>query len=99
MFDTIDSIHSLGLARKINNHLIQEKVEIKTLLEINMSGDEQKNGFSPNNKEEIISSLSLSRLKVEGLMTLGPASRDKQETRKAFPWILRMKRLTGYLWI
>ena len=91
MFDTIDSIHSLRLARKINNHLIQEKMEIKALLEINMSGDEQKNGFSPDNKEEIISSLSLSCLKVEGLMTLGPASRDKQETRKAFEGLRKLK--------
>ena len=91
MFDTIDSIHSLRLARKINNHLIQEKMEIKALLEINMSGDEQKNGFSPDNKEEIISSLSLNRLKVEGLMTVGPASRDKQETRKAFEGLRKLK--------
>ena len=91
MFDTIDSIHSLRLARKINNHLIQEKMEIKALLEINMSGDEQKNGFSPDNKEEIISSLSLSCLKVEGLMTVGPASRDKQETRKAFEGLRKLK--------
>ena len=91
MFDTIDSIHSLRLARKINNHLIQEKMEIKALLEINMSGDEQKNGFSPDNKEEIISSLSLSCLKVEGLMTIGPASRDKQETRKAFEGLRKLK--------
>jgi len=91
MFDTIDSIHSLRLARKINNHLIQEKREIKALLEINMSGDEQKNGFSPDNKEEIISSLSLNCLKVEGLMTVGPASRDKQETRKAFEGLRKLK--------
>lgn len=91
MFDTIDSIHSLRLARKINNHLIQEKMEIKALLEINMSGDEQKNGFSPDNKEEIISSLSLSCLKVEGLMTVGPTSRDKQETRKAFEGLRKLK--------
>jgi len=91
MFDTIDSIHSLRLARKINNHLIQEKMEIKALLEINMSGDEQKNGFSPDNKEDIISSLSLSCLKVEGLMTVGPTSRDKQETRKAFEGLRKLK--------
>ena len=91
MFDTIDSIHSLRLARKINNHLIQEKMEIKALLEINMSGDEQKNGFSPENKEEIISSLGLNCLKVEGLMTIGPTSRDKQETRKAFKGLRKLK--------
>ena len=91
MFDTIDSIHSLRLARKINNHLIQEKIKIKALLEINMSGDEQKNGFSPDNKEEIISSLSLNCLKVEGLMTVGPTSRDKQETRKAFEGLRKLK--------
>ena len=58
LFDTIDSIHSLKIAKKINNHLIQENKKIKTLLEVNMSGDEEKNGFSPENIEEMICSIS-----------------------------------------
>jgi pyridoxal phosphate enzyme (YggS family) len=91
LFDTIDSIHSLKIAKKINNHLLQEKREIKTLLEVNMSGDEQKNGFLPENIEEMLLSINLSALKVEGLMTIGPSSRNNNETRNAFKGLRVLK--------
>lgn len=91
LFDTIDSIHSLKIAKRINNHLIQENKKIKTLLEVNMSGDEQKNGFSPENIEEMIHSIGFNALGVEGLMTIGPNSRDQKETRKAFEGLRVLK--------
>ena len=91
LFDTIDSIHSLKIAKRINKHLIQENKKIKTLLEVNMSGDEQKNGFSPENIEEMIHSIGFSALGVEGLMTIGPNSRDEKETRKAFEGLRVLK--------
>ena len=91
LFDTIDSIHSLKIAKKINNHLIQENKKIKTLLEVNMSGDEEKNGFSPENIEEMICSISLDALGVEGLMTIGPVSRNEKETRRAFRGLRELK--------
>ena len=84
IFDTIDTIHSLKIAKKINNHLVQKDRKIKTLLEVNTSGDEQKHGFSPENIDEMILSMGFSALEVEGLMTVGPRSRNEEETRKAF---------------
>ena len=80
LFDTIDSIHSLKIAKKI-----------KTLLEVNMSGDEEKNGFSPENIEEMICSISFDALGVEGLMTIGPVSRSEKETRRALQGLRELK--------
>ena len=91
MFDTIDTIHSLKIAKKINNHLVQKNRKIKTLLEVNMSGDKQKHGFSPENIDEMILSMSFSALEVEGLMTVGPGSRNEEETRKAFAGLRGLK--------
>ena len=91
MFDTIDSIHSLKIAKKIKNHLDQENKKIKTLIEVNMSGDEHKTGFSPKNIEEMILSINLSGLGVVGLMTIGPVSRDETETRRAFAGLRKLK--------
>jgi hypothetical protein len=91
MFDTIDSIHSLKIAKKIKNHLAQENKKIKTLIEVNMSGDEHKTGFSPKNIEEMILSINLSGLGVVGLMTIGPVSRDETETRRAFAGLRKLK--------
>ena len=91
LFDTIDSIHSLKVAKKINNHLAQEERKIKTLLEVNMSGDQQKHGFSPENIEDMIHTISLKALNVEGLMTIGPVSRDEKETKSAFRGLRELK--------
>jgi hypothetical protein len=56
-----------------------------------MSGDEQKQGFSPENIDDLILAISLEPLGVEGLMTIGPVSRNEKETRKAFSDLRKLK--------
>jgi len=91
MFDTIDSIHSLKLAKKINNQLKTTNNKISTLLEINISGDISKHGFRPDNIEEILETVEIEALSVCGLMTLGPTSREESKTRKAFAGLRKLK--------
>ena len=59
LFDTIDSVDSLKLATKINNS--SKKINKKTdcLIEVNTSGESQKNGFSPKITDELISCFKL----------------------------------------
>ena len=45
-FDTIDSIHSLKLLKKVSKECEKIKKKIEVLLEINTSGETQKKGFS-----------------------------------------------------
>ncbi len=83
LFDRIDSVDSLRLARRINR-LVSEPYPI--LLELNTSGEEAKHGFRSTDAlfaalEEI---LTLEHLKVEGLMTLGPLGGSEEETRASF---------------
>ena len=56
-----------------------------------MSGDQQKHGFSPENIEDMIHTISLKALNVEGLMTIGPVSRDEKETKSAFRGLRELK--------
>ena len=84
MFDTIDSIDSSKLANKINNKAATLKKSIPALLEINTSGDKNKKGFSPKLSDDIIHCMNLDHININGLMTLGPFSRDEDETRQAF---------------
>ena len=56
-----------------------------------MSGDQQKHGFSPENIEDMIHTISLKSLNVQGLMTIGPVSRDETETRSAFEGLRGLK--------
>lgn len=82
LFDIIHSIDSTRLAEIVNNYT-QKKLPI--LLEVNVSGEASKSGFSP---DEIIKATSqikrLSNLEVKGLMTIAPLTDNPEEVRPVF---------------
>ncbi|MCH7762227.1 MAG: YggS family pyridoxal phosphate-dependent enzyme [Candidatus Marinimicrobia bacterium] len=91
IFDTIDSVDSLKLAKKINIHANTAKKIIEVLLEINTSSEKQKFGFNPNYSEELLECIELEGLLVKGLMTIGPLTKDENMIRKAFTKIRNLK--------
>ena len=84
IFDTIDSVDTLHLAKKLANRLKQNTESLSVLLEINTSGDKTKFGFDPDNDQDLLECLTLDEIVVEGLMTIGPVSQEKESTREAF---------------
>ena len=91
LFDTIDSVDSFKLAKKINNRSTFLNKKTPILLEINTSGDDNKKGFSPNLDDDFYSIFGLDSLKVDGLMTMGPLSQKEDETRSAFALLRKIK--------
>ncbi|MEE8436767.1 MAG: YggS family pyridoxal phosphate-dependent enzyme [Candidatus Neomarinimicrobiota bacterium] len=84
LFHTIDSVDSLRLAQKINKRANSLGLIIPVLLEINTSGEIQKNGFFINDIEAQLECITLENLRVDGLMTIGPLTKDKHTIRAAF---------------
>ena len=84
LFDTIDSIHSLKIAKRISNRINVTKKNIECLIEVNTSRDENKKGFEPKNLSEMIDCINIENLNVCGLMTLGPQSQNPKDTRASF---------------
>ncbi|MBC8344820.1 MAG: YggS family pyridoxal phosphate-dependent enzyme [Candidatus Marinimicrobia bacterium] len=84
MFDTIDSVDSLKLAKKISFRAKTLKRNVSVLLEINTSGEPQKQGFKHNQKSEMLLCLREPNIQVTGLMTIGPNTTNKDQIRKAF---------------
>jgi len=84
LFDTIDSIHSVKIAKRISKRLVEVNKRIECLVEINTSGDQTKHGFLPTEIREIIDCVSIENLNICGLMTLGPKSQDPHKTRESF---------------
>ena len=84
LFDTIDSVDSLKLAKKISQVATILNRTVSILLEINTSGEQQKHGFSPDLTENIISCFNEKNIKIKGLMTLAPLATDKRKVRKSF---------------
>jgi len=84
LFDTIDSVDSVKLLKKISNAALQWKRTVPVLLEINTSGEIQKHGFHPNQLNEISECFNLPNISIEGLMTVGPFTVDKEKIRDSF---------------
>ena len=84
LFDTIDSVDSIKLANKISNSARRLKKIIPILLEINTSGESQKHGFLSNQFDEIVACFHESNIQINGLMTVGPRTSNKNEIRESF---------------
>ena len=92
LFDTIDSVDSVKLLKRISNIALQQERTIHVLLEINTSGETQKHGFLPDQLDEISECLNLPSINIEGLMTVGPLTVDKEKIRDSFKQLRALKK-------
>ena len=84
LFDTIDSVDSLRLIKKISNHALKSNKTVPVLLEINTSGETQKHGFLTSETDEMLRCFDEGSIRIGGLMTVGPMTADKDKIRGAF---------------
>jgi pyridoxal phosphate enzyme (YggS family) len=99
MFDMIESIDSLEIAREIDRKCAQINKIMPILIEVNSGREPQKSGVFPEDVERLIREISgLGNIKVMGLMTMGPRFGNPEdsrpyfvETRRIFENIKRLK--------
>ena len=91
LFDSIDSIDSIKTLRKVGRYSKELKKNISILIEINTSGESQKHGFLPSQKEEILECFLEQDLSIDGLMTVGPRTSNKNKIRKSFCLLREIK--------
>lgn len=85
LFELIHSVDSLELARDIDRIAQEEGLHPRVLLEVNLAGEGTKFGFKPDKlRAEMESLLALSRLSIEGLMTIPPLGPEADASRKYF---------------
>ena len=84
LFDAIDSVDSYRLAKKIDTSSKNIGTISECLLEINTSNEPQKWGFPPQVSEDILSCFQLNNIKIVGLMTIGPNTKNQKDIRKSF---------------
>jgi len=90
-FDTIDSIHSLKLLRKISSECEKVKKIISVFLEVNTSEESQKKGFSINNKEEMLRCFEVKNVQIKGLMTMAPYTKNEKKLRLSFSLLRNLR--------
>ena len=91
IFDTIDSIDTVSLAKKISAKIENKDQNIQTLLEINTSYEQNKFGFLPEDNEGMLESIELTNINVRGLMTLGPNTNNAIEIERSFSRLRKTK--------
>lgn len=81
---TVQSLSSLHLARALSSRASAAGVVQRALLEVNVSGEATKQGFSQDELLECAEELAaLPALSIEGLMTMAPAG-DPARARETF---------------
>jgi len=85
IFDVIQSVHKLKLAKEIEKYAAREERTIECLVQVNSSGEEQKSGVAPEDCIELIKQVNaFDHIKVTGLMTIGPLTDDEERIRESF---------------
>lgn len=83
--DMIQSVDSERLALEISRRAETLHKEMEILIEVNVGGEESKSGVLPGECDELVKKCGLlPGLRVSGLMTIPPISRDLAVTRRYF---------------
>jgi hypothetical protein len=93
LFDAVDSVDSVRLARKLDSAARELGTKLPVLIEINIGGEQAKSGITPDSPElnQLLNlAPELSSLEFRGLMTVPPYHDDPQQSR---PYFRRMREL------
>jgi pyridoxal phosphate enzyme (YggS family) len=105
LFDYVHSLDSVRLAETLNRQGQTATTsgtgntpKLPVLLQVNVSGEASKEGFSlaggvensagmTQFREEVAAILALPHLRVDGLMTIAPFTADRAQVRVVFRWL------------
>lgn len=92
LFDWIHSVDRLELARELDKRAGQNHRRLNILMEVNVSGEESKNGAAPSQVLELVRQVSiLPNLSVRGLMTMPPYSDHPEDSRPYFIALCKLR--------
>jgi pyridoxal phosphate enzyme (YggS family) len=83
----IHSVASESALRAIERHLPPARAGLRILIEVNIAGEQEKAGVTPERLGEFI---ERSPVPVAGLMTMPPLADDPEQSR---PWFARLREL------
>ena len=81
----VDYFHALDSVKLAQE--IQKRAEhpIKCFLQVNISGEESKHGFAPDELDDVLAEISqLDKIEIVGLMTMAPFEASQEELQDIF---------------
>lgn len=82
LVDYFHALYSVKLAQEI-----QKRAEhpIKCFLQVNISGEESKHGFAPDELDDVLAEIAqLDKIEIVGLMTMAPFEASQEELQDIF---------------
>ena len=85
LFDVIETINSVKLARALEKKLAPLNKTLTAYLQVNIGREKQKSGIMPEDCEQLLQELSqFKHLKIVGLMTMPPYFDNPEDVRPYF---------------
>ena len=85
LFDLIETVDSIELAREIDRRCAQMGKVMLVLIEVNSGREPQKSGVYPEKTEALVAEAAvLQNIKIMGLMTMGPFQKKPEGLRSYF---------------
>lgn len=92
LFDMIHSVDRLKLAQELNKRAGAAGIQMKILVEVNVSGEESKSGIARDDAVAMIKEISaLEHISVQGLMTMPPWFDDPEDARPYFTTLRELR--------
>ncbi|MEW6618663.1 MAG: YggS family pyridoxal phosphate-dependent enzyme [bacterium] len=92
IFDMIQSVDRLELAKEIEEQAGQINKIMDVLIEVNVSNEETKFGVSPVATLELIQEIAkLNNIRIKGLMTIAPLVLNPEDTRPYFRALVNLR--------
>ena len=85
VIDLVDYFHALDSVKLAQE--IQKRAErsIKCFLQVNISGEESKHGFAPDELDDVLAEIAqLDKIEIVGLMTMAPFEASQEELQDIF---------------
>ena len=95
LFDVIETVDNVKLARALEKHLAPLGKTLKIYIQVNIGREAQKSGVLPEHCENLLKQLAgFEHLQVRGLMAMPPYFTDPQKSR---PFFKEIRDLAEYL--
>ena len=92
LFEMLHAVDSLPLAAELNKRCEQAAKTMPVLLEVNVSGEGSKHGFTTETAVEAMEAFfDFPQLELHGLMTMAPYSRQPESSRPYFKKLREVK--------
>ena len=96
LFDRVDAVDRPAAAEALQRRCEDQDRRLAVLVEVNVSGEEQKHGFVPGDLDGALREMqALDRLRVDGLMTMAPFGAPEDVLRPIFRRLRELAEVHG----